>query len=418
MLGLAGRFEHEAVPCRRRPARGFTGDRQSIGGKTAPARAIACRAASAQRRHQAVLPGLPQRGRAQRQFVAHSVRRDRCVPPRGRRGKDDRQAAGRDDAAARTAAPRGDTLRALIATLEKRSSTRRPPLNRIPADASFQRLNRAEYTAAIRDLLSLDIDAGVYLPPDTKSDELRQHRRRADAVADVARRVSPRGERDQSAGGRQSESDGRAPRRTTCRARRRRRSTSKARRSARAAAPRWCTRSRPTAQYLFKVLLLPRDHRRIRRRQRARTSRSRSRSTASARAVLDIDRFMTRVGSERRLDGDRTHSRSRRPASRVGGVHSAGVSRRVAGPDLAAQVVAEQHVHRDGVRFLAASAPARSGDHGPFKPTGVSDWPVATRAVQLRGLFDGGRARARESIVSRLATQAFRRPLTPSDRRR
>ncbi len=38
-----------------------------------------------------------------------------------------------------------------------------------PGDRSFQRLNRAEYSRAIRDLLVLDIDAGNYLPLDTKS---------------------------------------------------------------------------------------------------------------------------------------------------------------------------------------------------------------------------------------------------------
>jgi hypothetical protein len=38
-----------------------------------------------------------------------------------------------------------------------------------PGRRTFQRLNRAEYESAIRDLLALDIEAGDYLPPDTKS---------------------------------------------------------------------------------------------------------------------------------------------------------------------------------------------------------------------------------------------------------
>ena len=38
-----------------------------------------------------------------------------------------------------------------------------------PGRRSFQRLNRAEYRASVRDLLDLDIDAGDYLPLDTKS---------------------------------------------------------------------------------------------------------------------------------------------------------------------------------------------------------------------------------------------------------
>jgi cytochrome c553 len=39
----------------------------------------------------------------------------------------------------------------------------------IPGARSFQRLNRAEYTASIHDLLALDINAGDYLPLDPKS---------------------------------------------------------------------------------------------------------------------------------------------------------------------------------------------------------------------------------------------------------
>ena len=38
-----------------------------------------------------------------------------------------------------------------------------------PGRRGFQRLNRAEYTRSIRDLLALDVDAGDYLPLDTKS---------------------------------------------------------------------------------------------------------------------------------------------------------------------------------------------------------------------------------------------------------
>ena len=38
-----------------------------------------------------------------------------------------------------------------------------------PGRRAFQRLNRAEYAAAIRDLLGLDVDVGAFLPLDTKS---------------------------------------------------------------------------------------------------------------------------------------------------------------------------------------------------------------------------------------------------------
>jgi mono/diheme cytochrome c family protein len=43
-------------------------------------------------------------------------------------------------------------------------------LNPNPGRRPFQRLNRAEYTAAVRDLLHLDVDVEAYLPPDTISD--------------------------------------------------------------------------------------------------------------------------------------------------------------------------------------------------------------------------------------------------------
>jgi hypothetical protein len=62
--------------------------------------------------------------------------------------------------------PGGDTLVALVETLENvidRSS--RPN----PGTRTFQRLNRPEYERAVRDLLGVEIDAANYLPLDTKS---------------------------------------------------------------------------------------------------------------------------------------------------------------------------------------------------------------------------------------------------------
>ena len=51
-----------------------------------------------------------------------------------------------------------------------RASTRLPRSNPNPGRRPFQRLNRAEYAAAVRDLLDLDVDVEAYLPPDTISD--------------------------------------------------------------------------------------------------------------------------------------------------------------------------------------------------------------------------------------------------------
>ncbi len=64
--------------------------------------------------------------------------------------------------------PGGDTLVALVEELE-RIVDRAAALAPNPGDRPFQRLNRAEYEASVKDLLGLQIDAGAYLPLDTKS---------------------------------------------------------------------------------------------------------------------------------------------------------------------------------------------------------------------------------------------------------
>ena len=64
--------------------------------------------------------------------------------------------------------PAGDTLLALVIELEE---TIDEAAARAPTAGSrvFQRLNRAEYESSVEDLLGLAIDAGEYLPEDTKS---------------------------------------------------------------------------------------------------------------------------------------------------------------------------------------------------------------------------------------------------------
>ena len=64
--------------------------------------------------------------------------------------------------------PGGDTLMMLVRELETRideDAARNPN----PGWRTFQRLNRAEYANAVRDLLGLEIDVGTFLPLDTKS---------------------------------------------------------------------------------------------------------------------------------------------------------------------------------------------------------------------------------------------------------
>ncbi|HEX9582433.1 MAG TPA: DUF1592 domain-containing protein [Gemmatimonadales bacterium] len=64
--------------------------------------------------------------------------------------------------------PGGDTLTALVEALERRIDQAAAATPN-PGSRTFQRLNRDEYRVSVRDLLALEIDAGDYLPLDTKS---------------------------------------------------------------------------------------------------------------------------------------------------------------------------------------------------------------------------------------------------------
>ena len=78
--------------------------------------------------------------------------------------------------------PAGDSLLVLVESLEAHMDEA-AAANPNPGGRTFQRLNRAEYEKSIFDLLGLQIDAGAYLPLDTKSANF-------DNIADV-QMVSP-----------------------------------------------------------------------------------------------------------------------------------------------------------------------------------------------------------------------------------
>ncbi len=65
--------------------------------------------------------------------------------------------------------PDAKLLTDLASSMETRLD-RAAALNPNPGRRPFQRLNRAEYTRAVRDLLDLDVDVNAFLPPDTISD--------------------------------------------------------------------------------------------------------------------------------------------------------------------------------------------------------------------------------------------------------
>jgi hypothetical protein len=142
-------------------------------------------------------------------------------------------------------------------------------------------------------------------------------------------------------------------------------------------------------------------------------------------ALLDIDRWMSTSdpdGVNLRTRADRDH---RRAASRLGRVHPP-LRRAGAGSDLAARLVAGEHQHRRRLRLHDAAAPARHGDHRSVRPTGVSTTPSRAQDLHVPpGAPAAQRARPRwrqmvcaREIVSRLATQAFRRPVAERDRQR
>jgi hypothetical protein len=64
--------------------------------------------------------------------------------------------------------PEGTALADLALALEQRID-RAAMLNPNPGWRPFQRLNRAEYARSVRDLLDLDVDVSTFLPPDTVS---------------------------------------------------------------------------------------------------------------------------------------------------------------------------------------------------------------------------------------------------------
>jgi hypothetical protein len=307
--------------------------------------------------------------------------------------------------------PAGDTLRALIQTLETQldaSAAAKPN----PGGRSFQRLNRAEYTAAIRDLLSLDVDAGVYLPPDTKSENF-------DNIADVQTLSPTLLDAYLRAASEISWLAVGNPKATPS--------------SATYNVPRTASQTEHVegapfgtrggtsvvhifpadGQYLFKVLFYHETTGAFAG-GNARGEHIEISVDGERAAVLDVDRFMT--------------------ASDPNGVSMATEPIRVrAGPHrISAAFIppSYQRVSQDLITPLKWSLNSTSIataygfsllPHlrdlvitGPFKPTGVSDWPERRALLRCAGSSPMGRVCA-QTTISRLATQAFRRPLTGGD---
>ena len=99
--------------------------------------------------------------------------------------------------------PPEDSLALVASSLEDRLDAlarERPD----PGRRTFQRLNRAEYEASIRDLFGIEIDASAYLPTETLSENFDNIADTADPLGHAARELHARGGAGQPRRGRRS----------------------------------------------------------------------------------------------------------------------------------------------------------------------------------------------------------------------
>ncbi len=314
--------------------------------------------------------------------------------------------------------PAPDTLLALVETLETlidEAASKAPN----PGHRTFQRLNRAEYSASIRDLLRLEVDAGAYLPLDTKSANF-------DNIADV-QLLSPTlmnaylGAASEISRLAVGNADAAATEATF-------------------KVSRWETQTERVegapfgtrggisvvhnfpadGEYSFRVSLHHETTGALYGSGRAALHTAESPeqieiSVDGARvALLDIDRWM------HRSDPDGTNLRTG-PIPVRAGPHrvTAAFIRRFEGPlqdlvsphewSLASTSIADAYgfTSLPHLRDLAIT--------GPFNPTGVSDTPSRREIFSCRPTATEEEKSCAEEIITRLATKAYRRPLHADD---
>ena len=308
--------------------------------------------------------------------------------------------------------PGGDTLAALARALEARiDSTAAAHPN--PGRRTFQRLNRAEYRSSIRDLLALDIDAGDYLPLDTKSANF-------DNIADVqmlsptlmgaylnaASEISRLAVGDPNAT--LSSTTYTNPGYTTQWDR-----VEGAPRGTRGGIS--VVHHFPAdGEYVFKLAF-----------EHTTTGGFYGQTTKGEQievsvngeraARLEVDRWMhTRDPNGVKMETDPIFVRA--GPQRV----SAAFIRRFEGPieDLMSPHDWSLADRQIGVRGYGITALAHLKDlviNGPHHPTGVSDTPSRRKIFTCRPTTPADARPCATEIISRLGSQAFRRPLTPDD---
>ncbi|MBW3535566.1 MAG: DUF1592 domain-containing protein [Gemmatimonadetes bacterium] len=309
--------------------------------------------------------------------------------------------------------PAGDTLQALVEMLEAtvdRAAAGRPT----PGRRTFQRLNRSEYARSILDLLDLEIDAGDYLPLDTKSenfDNISEAQLLSptllDAYLNAASEISrlAMGDVDATAAERVYAVSGYVSQ------------------MERVEGAPFGTRGGVSvvhnfpadAEYVFRIVF---EH----------TTTGEGFFGAIARgetvevsvdgepvATLEVDRWMT-IGDP---DGISMHTD---PVRVPAGPHrvTAAFLKRFEGPveDLLSPhdwSLADRHTGINGYGLTALPHLKELGIGGPFDATGVSETPSRRRIFSCRPATPAeARACARE-IVERLAVEAYRRPVDARD---
>jgi hypothetical protein len=307
--------------------------------------------------------------------------------------------------------PGGDTLVALVETIERRIDLATAS-NPNPGSRPFQRLNREEYQHSVRDLLGLDIAAGDYLPLDTKSANF-------DNIADVQMPSATAVEGYLRAAdhiSRMAVGDPEAdPTSVTYRVPR------TASQLDRVEGAPIGTRGGVSAvhnfladgAYVFQVMLHSAPEGEL----YGRTSLNEQLEVSidgERVALLDVDRWLTESDPNgMTLTTDSIHVRA--GARRV----TAAFIRRFEGPvdDLIKPV---DHTLADtqiGLGYGVTTFPHLRdlAIVGPFSPTGVSETASRRRIFTCRPTAPGEARPCAEKILSRLAAQAYRRPLLATD---
>ncbi len=308
--------------------------------------------------------------------------------------------------------PGGDSLVALVEALET-SIDEAAELNPNPGSRTFQRLNRAEFSSAVRDLLGIEVDVGEFLPLDTKSANF-------DNIADVQMPSATLMEGYLRAAGHISRvalGDPEAEPNSV-----RYRLPRTASQKERVEGAPFGTRGGVSVihnfpadgKYVFHIQPYPAVEGEVFGRTYGSGEQIEVSIDGARIALMDIDRWMSEsepTGLNMLTDSIYVRAGPRRV--------TAAFLKRYEGEvdDLIRPI---DHTLADGqigIGYGVTTMPhlQRLSILGPYEVTGVSDTPTRQRVFTCRPTSQEEARPCAESIVSRLATQAYRRPLEEGD---